>query len=234
MMAKSYNIEINNWDKYQPRKDLKSLSWVRIQSDIFFSETFFELDNNQKLLFFYLMTFAGKKNTNALNLNIEFISSNLKLKSVEIESGLKKLESLSILHIVVSDSSRIRTDVCSTIRNDTIRYDTIRYVTNTVEPTQAAKAVDVVVFKISSTKSIDIKKELVSSWSDTYPKEFLTESLKEMRNWILSNPEKSPKSAWAKFMNGWFKRGWEQYRKNIKSNPTKLTVEDLNESLGSL
>lgn len=100
-------------------------------------------------------------------------------------------------------------------------------------PTQAAKAVDVVEFKISSSKSISIKKDLITAWSDTYPKEYLDFSVKELRNWVLSNEHKAPKSAWAKFMNGWFKRGWERYRTTLKSQPTKLTTDDLNEILGA-
>lgn len=100
-------------------------------------------------------------------------------------------------------------------------------------PTQAAKAVDVVEFKISSSKSISIKKDLITAWSDTYPKEYLDLSVKELRNWVLSNEHKAPKSAWAKFMNSWFQRGWERYRTTLKSQPTKLTTDDLNEILGA-
>lgn len=100
--------------------------------------------------------------------------------------------------------------------------------------TQVAKAIDVVVFKISSNKVIEIKKDLVTSWSETYPKEFLELSIKEMKNWVLSNEHKAPKSAWAKFMNAWFKRGWEKHRTTIKSNPIKITVEDLNDVLGGV
>lgn len=129
MASESIKLEINNWNEFQPRKDLKSLSWIRIQSDVFFSENFFYLDNNQKLLFFYVLTYAGKKNSNQISLNLDFTIEKLKQKKQEIISGIEKLESLGILTVVVSDSSRTNTDLCTTIRNDTIRNDTIRYVT---------------------------------------------------------------------------------------------------------
>jgi len=127
LAANQYNIVINNWDTYQPRKDLKSLSWIRIESDIFFTENFFVLDNNQRLLFFFLLTYAGKKNTNAYSINSDFISDKVNLTSAQISSGIEKLQQLSILHSSVTDSSRIRTDLCTTIRNDT--NDTIHNIT---------------------------------------------------------------------------------------------------------
>lgn len=90
-----------------------------------------------------------------------------------------------------------------------------------------------VVIKISSGKEIKISNDLIQAWSDTYPKEFLEQEFKNARNWVLSNPHKSPKSAWGKFLNSWFQRGWERYRTTLKSQPTKLTVDDLNEILGA-
>ncbi len=122
-----YDITISNWNTYQPRKDLKSLSWIRIDSDIFFSENFFLLDNNQKILFFYVLTYAGKKNTDTYSFNPEFVSANLKIGIKQLNEGIEKLESLGIVHRSVTESSRIRTDACTTIRNDT--NDTIHNVT---------------------------------------------------------------------------------------------------------
>lgn len=117
--TQSYDITICNWNAYQPRKDLKSLSWIRIDSDIFFSENFFLLDNNQKILFFYVLTYAGKKNTDTYSFNPEFVSANLKMGIKQLDDGIQKLESLGIVRRLVTESSRIRTDVCTTIRNDT-------------------------------------------------------------------------------------------------------------------
>ena len=102
---------------------------------------------------------------------------------------------------------------------------------NTTSEPQAVAVVNSSLFIISSTQQIPIKHELVKSWADTYPKEFLQASFKEMRNWVLSNQQKAPKSNWTRFMNNWFARGWERHRTTIKSNPTQITADDLNEIL---
>jgi len=102
------------------------------------------------------------------------------------------------------------------------------------EPKKSVPAVvkNKVSFKISESKHIGVSQDLVQSWADTYPKEFLELSFKEMRNWVLSNEHKAPKSNWSRFMNSWFKRGFENYRKTLKSNPSKITIDDLNDILG--
>ena len=87
--------------------------------------------------------------------------------------------------------------------------------------------------KISSTQSVELPSELILVWAETYPKDFLDEELKKARAWVLSNPHKAPKSAWGRFFNSWFARGWEKYRTTLKSNPTKISVEDLDEILGA-
>ena len=93
---------------------------------------------------------------------------------------------------------------------------------------------EIIIFKVSSNLEVPISQDLVSSWMDTYPKEFVSEEMKKARSWILSNPQKAPKSAWGKFFNGWLVRGWERYRTTLKSNPTKLTETDMNEILGGI
>jgi len=93
---------------------------------------------------------------------------------------------------------------------------------------------ELVSFKISNSKSIEISKDLIDSWVDTFPKEFLDEEIKKARSWILSNPHKAPKSNWGRFLNTWFNRGWDRYRTTLKSNPSKITMDDLNDALGAL
>lgn len=101
-----------------------------------------------------------------------------------------------------------------------------------VAVTKAKK--ELVEFKVSNSKTIQVSKDLIDSWVDTFPKEFLDEEIKKARSWILSNPHKSPKSNWGRFLNSWFNRGWDRYRTTLKSNPTKITIDDLNDALGAL
>lgn len=94
-------------------------------------------------------------------------------------------------------------------------------------------AVSNALVRISSEKQVAISADLIKSWADTYPKDFLDMELKKARSWILANPQKSPKKGWGRFFNSWFDRGWEKYRTTLKSNPSAISVDDLNDLLGA-
>ena len=92
-----------------------------------------------------------------------------------------------------------------------------------------------VVIKILPGKEIEVSSDLVSSWADTYSKEYLHDSMKKMRNWLLANQHKAPKSHWARFVNSWLARDWERYRTTLKSNkPNSISLEELNNLMGQL
>lgn len=169
---------------------------------------------------------SGYRTTEALNLlksiplltyqKIEFLRIEKKLnKENRIEINKQRTEKHQAV-VVIENSESVSTEPTTSV------------------PVVVEKVTNKIIFKISESKQVGIKKELVQAWADTYPKDFLEGSFKDMRNWVLSNEQKAPKSDWAKFMNGWFRRGWEQYRKTLKSNPSKITVDDLNDILGGL
>lgn len=175
----------------------------------------------------------------------------LGLLKFEISSDLIEIKMPILLNLLDSDQKKPRLNrvtSANSLRLEKSRIEKIRedkekeYIApnDKVEnPSQSAVAVvdektgNKVSVKISSSLEIKISSDLVSAWSDTYPKEFLELELKNARNWVLSNPHKAPKSAWGRFLNSWFQRGWERYRTTLKSQPVKLTADDLNEILGA-
>jgi len=102
--------------------------------------------------------------------------------------------------------------------------------------TEPQKAVAVVTPKIlisiTENKKVEVTNDLIKSWADTYPKEYLELEIKKARNWLLANPHKMPKSNFGRFFNSWFDRGWEAYRKNLTSNQTTTSVDELMNFMG--
>lgn len=66
-----------------------------------------------------------------------------------------------------------------------------------------------------------VKHTVQYNWLKLYPTEWVKTELLGAYGWILENPSKKPKSDWARFLGGWLKRGWNQHRKTIQSNPRK-------------
>lgn len=100
------------------------------------------------------------------------------------------------------------------------------------KPKATSRAVTVKrTIQYTDTIQINVSEELLRSWSETFPAEYLRDEWKRSRNWILANPHKMPKSNWGKFLNDWLYRGWEKYRTTMTSNKVGITADDLSEIL---
>lgn len=63
-------IEIIHWDKYNPRKDLKATSWVRLQNSLFEDPNFIEFNQAELLFWIYLLSMASKKQSGRIKLSL--------------------------------------------------------------------------------------------------------------------------------------------------------------------
>ena len=102
----SIEISINNWDEYNPRKDLKSMPWFRIQSDIGSSESLFGLKPECKWLFIFLLSHAAKKLTGDFCLEPNYITHYSGVQQSDILKYLKQLETNGLVRIT-NESDRI-------------------------------------------------------------------------------------------------------------------------------
>ena len=114
------------------------------------------------------------------------------------------------------------------------RISTITNVIVSTEPKTVQVAKPTVEFKIADNLSVKIPQDVIKAWSDTYPEDFLREEMKKARNWLLVNPHKRPKTAYTRFFNAWLGRGWENYRKSLKSNPSAISEDSIKTLLEGL
>lgn len=107
-------IEIRNWEKYNPRKDLKSLTWLRLDSDIGFSESLFGLSAEARWLWIFLLSFSAKKNKSCLILDFDYISFHSSVKKDNISKHIESFLEKGLI-LIKTDSSRIRTDTIENV-----------------------------------------------------------------------------------------------------------------------
>lgn len=86
--------------------------------------------------------------------------------------------------------------------------------------TEPKDSVAVQTEKVSKDSFKDFFNEKLSS---LYPQEYLDREKTKMEIWLVSNPQKNPKSqrGWTRFITGWLERGWEQYRKTLQTQAPK-------------
>lgn len=121
-------IEILNWDKYCPRKDLKATTWLRLQNTIFEDPNFYEFDHAEICFWIYLLSQASKKQTGTIRLSTVHAERVGRFREKTQESALKKLQELQCVRITHDDPN---IDVTCTSRGcDTDVTPTSHYVTN--------------------------------------------------------------------------------------------------------
>jgi hypothetical protein len=125
-LTKDDEIEITilNWCKYNPR-ELKTMSWIRIQSDIFFSRTFDHLESLERLVFFFVLTYSGLRNSDHFIIKLSAFEHHSQIAISVIISAIKKLQRLEILiinyiaHVQIGNEREpFVTKMCLTKRNE--------------------------------------------------------------------------------------------------------------------
>lgn len=128
-------IKIKNWDKYYPRKDVKSSSWFRMQIDFFIDPKFFNESIETKLVWIYLLSESGRAYKDEIQFNVALCSSILRVDTYDILTSLESLESLG----VVTRPNPTESDRIVTLRNETERNVTNK-ISKDISPTKRKRS----------------------------------------------------------------------------------------------
>lgn len=141
-MSGELQISINKWDEYNPRKDIKNPSWLRFENDFFFSAKLFDLDNEERLAWIFLLCHASSKNQPTFVLTAEYVASFSRVPITKVNSAIKKLETKQCITVTRTEPVQTCTQSAGnlTLRNETVRYETERDETERVRTRTSAPA----------------------------------------------------------------------------------------------
>lgn len=126
-------IEICNWDKYNPRADAKKWAWFRFQVDFFDDEDLDDLPGPHLLVFVYLCCKRAKSPDNIVEIKVRHCAKKARTTVADVSAALRGLADLGLIkvHNNTYVDVRARTDPNVDVRErpnpyPTIRYDTLR------------------------------------------------------------------------------------------------------------
>ena len=91
-------LKINNWEKYNPRKDYKRPWWFSFNNNFFFDSDFYSFNDAERLFWIYLLCEASRYNKDGLvKLNHDHAQKVLNQTKKQVESGLDKILKISIV-----------------------------------------------------------------------------------------------------------------------------------------
>lgn len=127
-------ITILNWAKFNPRKDVKSSSWFRLDHGIFENPDFYDFSHAELVALIYLLSIASKKNSGTFAINYQHAERIGRLSRENLDSTIKKLQAIQFLNLDDTDALRARhaddTRTCATDGRTDVTNGTGRDVPN--------------------------------------------------------------------------------------------------------
>lgn len=117
-------ITMVNFEKFNPRNDLKSMPWLRLQNNFYELEDFYDADIKTTWLFIFLLCQCAQKVSKTINLDEKYLIFKSKMNKTDFHSALSSLSDKGLILLDTNESDRVRTDSCLTnITNITNRTD---------------------------------------------------------------------------------------------------------------
>jgi hypothetical protein len=107
-------ITIPNFNKFNPRKDLKTMPWFRCENNFYDLEDFYDADVNTCWLFIFLLCQCAQKVSAEIDLDRKYLIFKSKLTEKQFDSALSSLSSKGLILLDTNEHDRIRTDSCLT------------------------------------------------------------------------------------------------------------------------
>lgn len=105
-------FSIVNWEKYNPRKDLKNPKWFRFNNDFFADEKILNLTAAEFKVFVLFLCLRSRANTELVQSSYRVVTRLIHSRTKIVHSAIQKLEQNGLLKIFS------RTDPCITIQDE--------------------------------------------------------------------------------------------------------------------
>lgn len=107
-------ITLKNFNKYNPRKDLKSMPWCRLENNFYDLEDFYDLDVYARWLFVFLLCQCGQKVSATINIDKKYMIFKSKLTENQLNAALSSLLNKSVILLDTNEYEHTRSDSCLT------------------------------------------------------------------------------------------------------------------------
>jgi hypothetical protein len=237
----SISIEIINWERFNPRKDLTSTSWFRFQNNFFENHEFYSMNHAEICFWIYLLSLASKKQSSTIIVNSDHANRIGRFTEKQIKSSIKKLVELQCIVVVcnehVTSTSRGQHENVVlhnvTERNETKQNETEQKSVVGVFSKTTPTAIACYSALEGTFRDRGITKGVQDRWSQAFPDAgWVCGEIQKALAWEASNPGRKKKN-FAAFITRWMTKSWD-VRKVGNGISSKGIAEIMAESGASL
>lgn len=132
-------IKINNWEKHNPRKDVKRPSWFALSNRLIEDADFYTFTGNEFKTWIYILSQASQKQKSEFNIYPDHADRACCIPKKDLISALEKLQKIQAITVDVTHTLRERDDNVP-LHNNTIQNRTGQDSTLQNNITTSAKA----------------------------------------------------------------------------------------------
>lgn len=202
-------LEVLNWGKYNPRKDVKHPSWFAMSNRVLENTDLFDFTADEFKAFVYILCQASQQGSSTIQLKPAHAHRVCGIVEGVLLNAIEKLISAQICertsrprnaHVTQPVRPREPTDKQTDIHNILENNE------NQKEVFEGLKT------KETETLLTTCSQEVQRSWLALYQDVgWIKEELMKMDIWLKSNPGKR-KAPWPKFISGWLQRAWQNQK----------------------
>lgn len=219
-MNATIELEILNWEKFNKKDVFKTPFWFKLNINVGSSESLFGLSPVTKWVWVLLLAQAMKSRGAKFELNVQWAAKQWDLEVDVLKEAIFILKSRSLLQCdSESTRSALGADSEPTPLYSRIEKSRIEKNTTSVRNAEASsqeKVVSVLLDQKTNAILANVSVSVQKAWIDLYQDvSWIKEELLKIQIWLETNPNKKPKSNWARFISGWLGRGWEKHRQQL-------------------
>ena len=112
-------VKVLNWEKFNPRKDLKVMNWMRIEADIDIDLSMLGLNAPQKWAWVWILSTCAKKNRDSFRCTAEYLQSTIGIEKDDLDDVLETLQNEGMIEYSNNSirNSKTNTRICPTSQN---------------------------------------------------------------------------------------------------------------------
>jgi len=194
-------LEIISWTDYNPRKDLKSTAWFRLENTFWLNQDFFEFDCQMRMVWIALLSTASQNMNGNIRISPQMIAANLRISQNKVLETIKILEQKQYVHVHVTSTSRSRTttnEQANERTNDICSFDFDKLYKLYPRKKGKSRAFQIMKRDITSEVKYELLNRAIKNYADhckgseiQYVKYF-SSFMSEWKDWIEVDSEGKP------------------------------------------
>lgn len=127
-------IKIINWEKYNPRKDIKSMSWFKLSNNIYNSPSLHGLSNDSRWMFICLLCISSIKSCSDIDVDVLYICDRAAIHPLTFNKHISVLEKHKLIQVLENNyiTESVMQNRINKSRIDKNRLDKSIYTADTI------------------------------------------------------------------------------------------------------